>query len=102
MSSSKLITVFILLISFATVAQAQTQRSTFDWNGNTYDVINPADVTLNESLGLELTPQDLTDTMGSPDSIEGRYSELTGYDPYSLFANSAIEPSIENEYVALL
>jgi len=50
MNSTKLITVFILLISFTTVAQAQTQRSTFDWNGNTYDVINPTDVTLNENL----------------------------------------------------
>jgi len=80
MSSTKLITLFILLISFTTVAQAQTQRSTFDWNGNTYDVINPADVKLNDSLGLDLTPQELTDTMGSPDSIEDRHSELTGFD----------------------
>lgn len=80
MSSTKLISIFILLISFTAVAQAQTQRSTFEWNGNIFDVINPADITLNESLGLDLTPQELIDAMGYPDSVEDRHSELTGYD----------------------
>ena len=80
MSSPKLISILILFISFTTIAQAQTQRSTFEWSGNTYDVINPADVKLNESLGLDLTPQELIDAMGNPDSVEDRHSELTGYD----------------------
>jgi len=79
MCSTKLIPAFILLISFTTVAQAQTQRNTFDWNGNSYDVINLEDVTMNQGLVLTATEQQVLNVMGPPDSVDDVPNDLTVY-----------------------
>jgi len=64
MSSSKLITVFILLISFATVAQAQ-QADNF-----------AGTLKINGEIELEHTPETLTAKFGQPDSTETVFWEM--------------------------